>query len=338
MSRIASPVFAGVSADISKVVDVYTEVSSDVRNALTPQLSAFGSSLSDALGGVLDTVSGIGEQLLGNGIDLGSAKDRIQKALGGSRSEIMNLANDLQQSLYSELTGLEAGTNHLKSVTDLYDSIKVITLQGEKVFKGDSYKQASAIMNFVSDLTGNSTFKLFDLGAEAAVLKGVVGEISKWGVPELLDDVLSNVNEETKRTVVARASSTLKNNADLTSIQTLINHVGVETLLSQNPDFAQAMIARYKLEQGVTPDQYPAKLTQLIDVLTVLMPEWFTTYRYGTPVVNYQLLGNASADARLLLGSSVLYRPMVLAAPFYKTARPVKTMLKSQYPLIPLTV
>lgn len=337
MTRIALPVFSGSAIDTGKVIDAYTDVSSDVRNALTPQLSAFGSSLSDALGGVLDTVNSVGSALLGNGIDLNTAKDRIQQALGGSRAGILNLANGLQQSIYSELTGLVGGTNQVKAVTDLYDSIKVITTQGERVFKGDDYKQASAIMDFVSDLTGNSAFQLFDMGAEAAVFKGAIEELGKWGVPELLDDVLAKTDSQTRKTAIRRAAGSLKRSADIDSVQTLIAQAGASTLIADNPDFPQVFLANYRLKIGTTPDQYAAKLDQLVQVLSAMAPDWFTTQRAGAPIYNYRLIGQASHDARALFVTSSVYRAAALAAPFYSRSQSVQALLRGMYPMIPLS-
>jgi len=343
MASIARPVFEAGPSDQIKEVDVYNITDTQTRNALTSKLSTFGDGLSGVYGKSTQVLSGIKNRLLSGNIDVYQASERIERALKGSRSDITSLSTDLQNVIFEEVTGKAPGTNYVKKASDLINTVKIVTERGDRVFNNTNYGQVNAVMRFVSDLTGNSIFKSLDLGAEAALLKGVLTEVSQWGIPELIDDILDKTDKEVSRTAVRRSASAIASAGDIDSIESMINKLGASTLTSQTPNFASTLISRYRFKPGTTAADYPALLTQLVSVMDKLQPNWFFTNRnylsdetqreVSEDIANLSVLAVASDDAVTLLSSSDEYLKYVVTAPLYPSKK-AKTLLKTMYPYI----
>jgi hypothetical protein len=339
MVKLATPAFNGSPTDKLAAVDVYGAVDPATKNALTSQVSSFGSSLSETLGGVYNKVASIGTKLLGDkSINLDQAKDRIQRAMGGSRNDILALATSAQGAIVSELTGLDPSTNYVRKASELANSVVLITTQGKQLLNRQGYNQAGALMNFVGQLTGNPVFKALDLGAETAMLKGVLTEVSKWGIPSLVDDL---IRENTARTgsskgsyhAVSRASGTIAMTADISVIKQLIASVGVTALTAGTPNFAQLFLSRYDFKVGTTADQYPALLAELVGVMNSLKPDWFYVIRNGERIVNLAVITTASENAKTLFLSNDEYAGPSMYAPQYKPSTTL-SLIKGLYPKI----
>lgn len=346
MVSIARPVFDAGPSDKVQTVDVYNTLDSETRNALTSKLSTFGQGLTDIYGKSTQAIRGIGDRVGNGSIDLAEAKDRISKALGGSRSDINYLAEGLQNVIFEDVTGIDSGTNYVRDANGLLNQVKVITSKGARVFASGDRAQANALIGFITDLTGMSIFKTFDLGAEAALVKGILHEVSAWGVPDLLDDILSNIDESTARAAVQRSGSTLASRSDIDAIELMLNKYGPEVLTAEAPNFATIVLSSYRFKAGVTVADYPAKLTQLVGVMNRLQPNWFWHQRVHIneetkqptteEVANLAVLAYASDDATALLSSDDTYLKYVITAPFYPI-KSSRTLLKSMYPYIAIT-
>ncbi|MNM17739.1 hypothetical protein D3C81_280210 [compost metagenome] len=352
MAAIALPSFLGSPEDATKVVDAYGETSSELRTQLSSKITSFSS----GLGGVFDkTVSitkGIGEKLRTNTIDLPSAVRRVQGALKGSRSDILKIAGSTEKLIMGELTGSDKNTNYVKTATDVARGLELMTSDGRQVidsFKNGGYNQVSAMVGFMSDLTENPSLKLFDMGAEAAILRGVVEEVSAWGVPSLVDNVMKDQPDMTKYAVIKRSAERISYSSSLdvllayanvssnTNIGTEANphyaNIGAAALNANTPDFATKVLSNFTFVQGVTVGDYPAQLAKLVDLMNKLKPDWYWTQRNGQAVWNLGTLGSASENAVTLFLSSPVYRDAILTAPFYSPAR-VEELVNDMYPLV----
>lgn len=340
MVKIASPAFNGGAKDELLAVDVYAPIDGATKNALTSQLSSFGSSMSESLGGVLATVKNVGSKILGKNVNLDQAKDRIMRAMGGSRNDILNLATGIQNGVFSELTGADPATNYVRKASEMANSIMLIGTQGKQMMDRGGFNQISALMGFASQLTGNPIFKALDLGAETAMLKGVLGEVSKWGIPSLVDDIIKSSVEKTGSNrsayhAVSRTSGQIAMTANIGTIQQLITSVGVSSLTQGTPNFAQLFLGRYDFAVGTTEADYPARLAELVTVMNQLKPDWFYVMRGGEQVINYAIITSASADAKTLFRSDPLYLQAILTAPFYRSTGST-ALMKRMYPQVAL--
>jgi hypothetical protein len=346
MVAIARPVFETGPKDNVTMVDAYNATSSEVRNELTSKLSSFGTSLSETFGAAGRAISNIGNRISNGELNVDDAAKRIKNALGGSRSDIAYLATGVQNSIFGELTGKVPGTDYVKGATDLYDQVQVVTGQADYVFQGDR-TQVSSVLGFISDLTGKSIFKSLDLGAEAALIGGLIGTVASWGVPALLDSLLEGKDDQFKYSVYSRNSESLVT-SNITMLEHYIDQGMAGALTSQTPDFGKNYLTTYSMPPGSTPDDYPALHTQLVKVMTALDPTWISTPRgttlstqgqvtVGTPkmVTNLAVVARASQDAKTILTSDASTRTAVLAAQNFSTQDLVQ-IAKQMYPLIAL--
>ncbi|WDS62211.1 hypothetical protein [Pseudomonas phage D6] len=343
MGIIALPSFLGSPEDATKVVDAYGETSSELRTALSSKIDSFSSGLGDAFDKAVSITKGIGEKIRTNTIDLNSAVKRVQGALKGSRADIIKIASSTEKMIMGELTGTDTSTNYVKTATDVARGAMLMVEDGKQLidtFKNGGYNQVSAMVGFISDLTDNPNLKLFDLGAEAAILRGVVEEVSAWGIPDLVDKVLKDKTDTTKFTVIKRSAEKISASSSLDVLLAYANvknadgtqNIGSNALNANTPDFATKVLSNFAFVEGITVADYPSQLTKLVQLMDMLKPDWFWTTRGNERVWNLGTLATSSENAVTLFLSSPDYRDAILTAPFYTPMR-VEELVSTMYPL-----
>jgi hypothetical protein len=351
MAAIALPSFLGSPEDKTKVVDAYGETSSELRTQLSSKITSFSSGLGGVFDKTVGIAKGIGDKLRTNAIDLPSAVRRVQGALKGSRSDILKIAGSTEKLIMGELTGSDKNTNYVKTATDVARGLEVMVGEGKQVidsFKNGGYNQVSAMVGFISDLTNTPSLKLFDLGAEAAILRGVVEEVSAWGIPSLVDKIMKDQPDQTKYAVIKRSADRISYSSSLDVLLSYANvssgnntgteqnphyvNIGAGALNANTPDFAIKVLSNFAFVQGVTVGDYPAQLAKLVELMNKLKPDWFWAQRAGQPVWNLGTLATASENAVTLFLTTDPYRDAILTAPFYSPMR-VDELVNSMYPL-----
>jgi hypothetical protein len=343
MVALTKSVFDAGPSDLIKEVDVYNVVDSATRNAITSKLTAFGDGLSTVYSKSTEYIGDIAKKFKQGQVDLAEAQRRIQGALKGSRADITSLATSIQNTIFSDLTGLDSGTDYVRQASSLYNAVQVVTSKGTALIKDFKQGEISAAMRMMSDITGNSVFKALDIGAEAALVKGLLTEVSKWGVPTLVDEFLDKVDPDVRYSAVARSAASMASSSDIDTVEVMIKKVGANALTSQTPNFAVTLLSRYKFKEGTTAADYPVRLAQLVQVMNQLQANWFTTHRtyisdtthqpVQEDLANLAVLAYASDDAVTLLSSDEQYLPYVITASLYPI-KASKALLKSMYPYI----
>lgn len=335
MGKLASPSFDTGPSDKVTMVDVYNTVDSTTRNNLTSLISSFGQGLEDILGASKSALGKLKNEITDGGINLDQAKDRVARALTGSRGDIQYLAEKVQNSIFTELTGTAPGTNYVRKASQIADQVKILTGQGERLMYNDNYTNVNSVLRFVSDITGSQVFKALDMGATGALVTGAISTMAAWGIPELMTDLLRDQSKEFRYYTVKRSAAQVAAMGDIDSIEALIDSAGAEALTAEVPNFAEQLISRYVFKPGVKPDQYSAKLAQLVKVLTALKYDWFWTTRGTQQVWNLTVIAPASPDARKLLMTNSTYKPAVMIAGKYNV-QSMRTVAKQMYPYLPL--
>lgn len=375
MLQLAIPTFTGVPNDAVKKIDVYGNVDDTLQNSLVSKISAFDSNLNGVISSSLKTVKGIGDTLMNNGMDLITARDRIKEALGGSRYAITEISEMLERAITGDLTGIDEGTGFVRGANTMIDSVKLVIDGADRTFNQAGYKNVSGVMGFIRDLSGNQLIKTFDLGAEAALIKGIITEVSKWGVPELIDETFGakwntekdiweySYSDEFRFSVTKRASDSISPSTNLDVIWSLITHGGEKALIAENPLFPMQLLNGYVIPEGTsqggpfpvnaadpygkqTKNNYAYQGYMLLKILNLLKPDWFyveRTYATGTPntpfakdtVWDLQYLQTASEGAKNVLSTNTDLRDALLAAPFYRIESGI-ALLKNMYPYIVL--
>lgn len=366
MGLVALPSFLGTPEDRTKVVDAYNTTTSELRTALSEKITSFSSGLDGVFDKAVGIAKDVGKKLRTDTIDLPSALKRVQGALKGSRSDLTKIASSTEKLIMGELTGTDKPTNYVKTVTDVARGLELMVGEGKQVidaFKNGGYDQVSSMVGFISDLTNTPGLKLFDLGAEAAIIRGVLDEVSAWGIPSLVDKVLKDQNDFTKYAVIKRSaerisvSSTLDvllayaqvNSSKFTCrigtggdnkdgegnpipCEPVFENLGANALNANTPDFATRVLSNFAFVPGTTVGDYPAQMVKLEQLMSLLKPNWFWTNRGNERVWNLGTMSTASEDAVTLMLSSPTYRDAMLTAPFYVPMR-TQELVDSMYPL-----
>lgn len=368
MLPLAIPSFTGLPDNTVKQVDVYKDVSPELQNSLASKVSAFDTNLSGIITSTLKGISNIGSSLMSQGLNLESAKERIKSALGGSRASINDISSVLERTITGDMTGTDAGTGYVRGANTMIDSVKLVMDGYDRTFKQSGYNNVSGVMGFIRDLSGNQLINTFDLGAQAALIKGVITEVSKWGVPELIDTTFgAKWNDTTKKydytyddqfrfSVTKRASDDISPSTSLDVIRALITHGGDTALVADNPAFPTQLLAGYVLPEGCvqggpfpvldtdpqgaqTKPNYVNEGYKLLNILNTLKPNWFyidRTYHSGSTfktekVWDLEYLPTASDAAKTVLSTNTDLRAAMLAAPFYSVESGI-ALIKNMYP------
>ncbi len=375
MLSLAVPTFTGIPSDAVKKIDVYSDVGTELQNEKVSQISAFDTGLDGIIGSSLKVVKGIGASILDKGMDIPTAQNRIRDALGGSRSAITDISETLERAILGDMTGADQATGYVRGANTMIDSVKTIINGVDRTFVQTGYKNVTGVMGFISDLTGNTLVKTFDLGAEAALIKGVLTEVTRWGIPELVDEAYGakwndtdkkyeySYSDDFRFSVTKRASDSISPSTSLSVIESLMTHGGETALIADNPAFPLQLLGGYVIPEGcVQGGPFPVDATspfgeqtkpnyvhqgyQLLSILNRLKPNWFyvnRTYKTGDSnnpfatetVWDLEYLTLASEGARLVLATNDDLRDAMLAAPFYRVESGV-ALLKNMYPYIVL--
>ena len=350
--KIAIPSFTGLPTDPVQEVDVYGEVDDKVKNELVSKITAFGTDTSKLIQQSIKTVKDL-KAKYGNVItDINVVRRRVEDALKGSRSAIEGLATDLEQIIFGELTGVDGVTGYVKTASDMYDSVQMVIDAKNYYFRDGNIRNVNDVLNFIGDLSGNSLIGTFDLGAEAALVKGILTEISDWGIADLIDETLGakwnedsnkydyKYNDDFRFSVVKRSSEDLSPNASLSVIDRLMEHGGDKALIANNPDFPIQLVAGYVLPIGCVPGEagsndgnnYTDELNMMVGILDRLKADWYLTKRGTTEVFNLYFLKYCSQDAITLFNSAAKYREPVMTSQNYEMTSGRSLILKF-YPM-----
>lgn len=349
--QLATPSFFGTPTDEVQQVDAYSQISPEVRNKLVSGVGEFEEGFGSILNNAIKSVKDIGSKLTGSPINIQEAKQRIEGALKGSRSDIQYISQTLENSIFGELTGASGGPGYTRTATSMANEIKLIIDNKDILFNQDGFQGVNSIINFLNDLGGSNTLiKTFDLGAEAAVLFGVLTEVSAWGIPDLIDETFGarkvynddgswrydySYDDQFRFTLGKRVSSELSPNASLDVILRILEHAGDGSLLAENPTFIETMMSSYTLPVDTDPSMYPEILSKFELILDKLQPEWLYINRGDEKVYNLGTFNKLSDHTQLVFLSKEKYYVPVMLGPLYQPKQAIQ-LLKEFYPNIPI--
>lgn len=326
MSRIASTTFSGAPTDNLAAVDYYNEQTDELRNSFISRLDEFGDNVLATIGRQNSALRDITDIALGKGVpDPKAAQRRLEGVLTGSRAAVGQLSDALQDGMLATLGVDERNTQELKAV---------INNTATKIQAG-SVTDARGVVSLLEDVTDTQgLINILDIEAQASVFSGILQEVNRWGVPDTIDQVMDNLDDEDLQDEVVRRSATnIRDNADIDTLERYVDRGErvVNTLLAEVPDMAQRTVSRYRFPRDTTPANYPDRLTQLVKVLTAFQDNWWNTSVGSTPAINLGVINQASDDALVLFRSDAAYRDTAMIADQYPKEN-VKTLLRSFYP------
>lgn len=337
MGRLAQSVFGGSPTEKLAPADVYGGVDTAVRNYFRSSHTAFGEELETALSKSVSKITTIGKDTLSKLITPESARDMVLGVLGSSKTALDNLKGSVQKTIIGEISrdnpvvgeivGAATGIGGVQDQLIRYGN-------STEIVRGLDFESAEGIASILRDISDSDVLEVINVGVDVALFRGVLEEVTQWGLPGLVDDVLQSIEDDrVRREVVSRSSRNFVNTADIDSVEAMLNSVGASALTAQYPDFPRQLLNRYRFKSGTTPDNYPALIGQLVRVMDKLQPQWFFISRGDEPVWNLSVINLASPDAQLLFLSDEDYRTPFLIAPQYPQ-RDIKAIARDMYPLI----
>lgn len=326
--RLKRPVFDGGPNDDLVVADAYTSISNDVKNNFTSTYSAFSQSLSDTISSQRSGLSSLYADVRSGSMGLKTGLERVRDTLRGARGAINDLSADFHARMETIMQGDPMATYRMvkANIDGVYQTIRTADL-----------KSVSGITALVNDLAGENLLSHLDLGAEVALLTGILEEIDRWEIPEFVDEVMTVFGKDKDSSVVflatANSANQLSLTGDIDNIEMLLKHTDAAALTRDVPDFAQRLLMRYVFKPGEGPEDYPHRLEQLVRVMEQLQPNWLYLPRGDHQEYNLAILQRASPDAVTLFCTSDTYRLPALTAPQYPTATS-NALLRGMYPLV----
>lgn len=330
-SNLRRPTFDGSPLDELQVVDVYNETAADVKNAFTSNHTAFAKSLTESIGNQRSDLASLFKDVREGEVGLKTGLDRTTDLLRGARGEIQNIKSSMKERINDVMNSPPVST---------YKMVKTQVAGIQKTIRSADLKTVGGVVDMLNGVSGNELLTRFDIGAHVGLLTATLEEIDSWEVPEFVDSVMGYFKDEKGEEVVflavANSAPRLAYNGDIDTIEKILNHVDPASLTRDVPDFAQRLLRRYRFKNGETPADYPRRLTQLVNVLDQLQPNWFYIQRNGHQIYNFSVMQNVSADAKTLLATSDEHRIAVLTAPEYPPET-ANSILRSMYPLVPFS-
>jgi len=323
---MAETVFGGLGTDTVMAKDVYSVNDSSGINAI------FGA----AKGVATDVVDGIRKrpgilaevvQLAGMGTGKLTKADMTQRVISilgsGGNSALKKLSDTTLNTIFGAM-GVSAETTK---------DIKVALGAATQVVGYSNVTDVQSMTSLLGMIAGNSELaKAFDLEAEAALFTGILSQATSMGAFQAFDMIKEHANDDyTWQSAYQASAGQAILASDLTILNKIIDELGSDKVLADNPNAAEQLISSYRFANGVTADQYPAKWTELNTTLNKLDVHWWQYLRSGTWIANLGVFYKASADAKKLLYLNEPFRTIALTAPYYPPTSAVN-LARGLYP------
>lgn len=324
--RIARSAFQGNAKDTLAAIDAYGQSSGDVVNAYRSLSQSYFDKVMKGLGTNNKSLLSAVRTLTSSKFDSLSSLDKLDSLLKTQGLSVNTVTKDMK-SVMSKALGEDA---------EFVDHLQVKVGDTYKQIHNGKYKTASGFMKMAQGLLGDKVIgSVIDQEAELAYFTGMLTEADRWGMPESIDLITKKIKDDkTRKNVFTRYGQKYSGTTtSVAGLESLIRNYpnDVASLTAKRPDLALTVLQAYTLGRGVTPADYPAKLTQLVYVLDHLMPNWSFVYRGNEKIHNLTVFTKASSDAIRLFQSSEVYLVPASIGTNYPT-KTATSIIKSFYP------
>lgn len=231
-----------------------------------------------------------------NGISLD--RDELERRLSSAMGQSMySLEPEFRESMIqsmAEMTGQDAATLTL-AMNNVQSNVKT-----------DRQGDASALASILSNVTGSEeVIEVFDLHAETAVLGALLDQAIDLGIPQAVETLLAQIeNEDVRRRVALERLRLAAMSSQLSTVRSIVTMTGSEAALAKVPDLIPLITQNYSWGSNVRSSEYPAKRDELIETLSLITPRWHLKLRDGQWVSNLEPFSMASSDALTLFKMS----------------------------------
>ena len=136
----------------------------------------------------------------------------------------------------------------------------------------DSLTDLSSFLNGIAP--DNPFLKAVNLTEVAGVIKGVSEVATAYNIPGAFDRLISNLDDDDKKAVVGLVLSGTTNLKDLSTIDTMLEHLTGSEILSSNPDIIKILVSDYN-PTNAFPEATVAAAMELKTRLDKINPNWY---------------------------------------------------------------
>lgn len=251
----------------------------------------------------------------------------IGKKLGGG-SLTKSLTAGVQGKLFKTMEGFGVSS-------EITRDLLILGQEGIRAYTSGNYNDLKGVSDLVKRVSGRTDlFELFDLASEVAVFSTILEYSIESGLTELIPDLLDSARDERiiKRSYALNVRVTIVQ-SNLTLLNQIIDKLGVGGVLAQVPDATKQILTFYKSPSRGDVTKRAAELTQLVDTLNRINPQWASYTRNGEMIVDLTPFAYASKAAKTLLGNDPRWQLQVLVAPLYRNENLTSLYLKN-YPKV----
>lgn len=329
MGRLSSTVFQTNGRNTMLVQDAYGISNTETKNTVFDSLKGV---YSDGLSGLVTNTSSVKQltQLIlaarTGTVDKAEMFERALGAMGSSLPALLGSIGGALKNQISSVAGTLIGPDAEKAVNVIYGSLG-------KLVKVSNVGDIDGLAELVNELTGNSELmKVINIEAEAAVLGGITQQLLRYGIPDLVDEVMAqSASEEAIKKAYQFVSTDSIVGTDLATVNKILDKIGLAAYIEANPNPINNLLSGFYFSSTDTVDVYPAKRALLLSTLARIDPHWEESARGGTYVKNLNAFGIASTDARKLLMLGDPEKMLCMISQSFLAAN-CNTVIKSIYP------
>lgn len=272
---------------------------------------------------------------------LGVTKGGLQ-ALGGKALDVVLKGSGFYSTgigkVVDGIAKATTGNTLDKSVLGQYRDLTLVVGGVRKVLKDvkdvDSLTDLSTLIGKVSG--DNAFLKAVNLTEIAGVVKGVNELAKEFNIPGAYDKLISKLDKDDKKLVSALVLSGTTTFTDLTTVDSMLEHLTGSEILNANPNVVNIIVSDF----GPT-DEYPEASEEaglyLLERLEKINPNWYQV-NAGSPdkwVDDLGIFQSFSVFTRDCFLMAERFKHQIACCPDYRQ-RNIVSLAKSFYPYIGL--
>lgn len=317
INSIASSIFTGAPTDKIEVKDVYSIDSNVLENELDSYSDGLDLSLLESVRKdpkLAVDFSNFLKPLVSGKFNLNKNQmiSRILSLIKSSKINFNSLSSDLQNELLN--------SNSLSALN--FNNLSVNIDGTDNLISCDNVSETIDMLSITTSYLGiSSNIQTTDIGAETALMSNIFSYVSTLKIPGLMDTLISSSdNTESLNQSLKNCVPDVIQQNDLDSLNSIINKIGAEEVLTADPNAVQNILSSYTLDSTTTADEYQKLYNQLTGTLDSLNPNWNTIERNGETITDLTSLDGISDDAKTILSINSDYQTMFLINDDFSTS------------------
>jgi len=328
-SRLSNTIFQTNGRDAMIVEDAYRISNDAPKNTVFDSLKGV---YSDGIEGLKTNTSSVKEltnlilSAKRGTVDKADMFERALSAMGSSLPSLLGSIGGALKNQLASVAGTLIGPDAEKNVNIIYGNL-------DKIIKVAGVNDIDGLAEIVNELTGNSDLmKVINIEAEAAILGGITQQLLRYGIPDLVDDVMAqSASDEAIKKAYQFVSTDSIVGTDLATINRVLDKIGLAAYLEVNPNPIKNILGSFYFGTDDTIDKWPAKRALLLSTLNRIDPHWEEYNRNGTYVKDLNAFTTASTDAKKLLNMADPEALLTLIGPSFLSTG-VSSVMKTLYP------